>query len=218
MMGVLAMALFVLSHVVIARSGIKPALVAHLGERGYLATYSLLSLALLAWVVLAVLQAEPVTLWSAAPAATPFALLVTLVAFVLLGAGAASPNPLSVSFRKQGFDPTRPGLVGWFRHPVIWGLSLWGVAHIPANGTWPSLALFAGSALFGLVGSWTTERRIRKQLGAAQWQQLTGGAGHLDQRALVGAALGLAAWAGMLLLHPFLFGRDPLGQVVALFG
>ncbi len=213
-----AMTLFVLSHVVIARSGIKPALIARLGERGYLMLYSLLSLLLLAWVVLAVLQSQPVTLWIAPDAAYPFALLVSLAAFVLLGAGALTPNPLSVSFRKQGFDPTCPGLVGWLRHPVIWGLSLWGLAHVPANGTWPSLALFGGSALFGLVGTWTTERRIRKRLGAGQWQQLTSGRGHFDQRALVGGGLGLLAWAGLLLLHPVLFGRDPLGRVLALFG
>lgn len=218
MMVVFALAVFILSHVVIARSAIKPALTARLGERGYLAAYSLLSLVLLAWVVLAVLQAERVTLWIALDAATPFALLVTLAAFMLLGAGAVTPNPLSVSFRSAGFDPTRPGLVGWLRHPVIWGLSLWGVAHIPANGSWPSLALFAGTALFGLVGTWTTERRIRRRLGPAQWQQITAGRGHLERRAVVGAGLGLLAWATFLLLHPILFGRDPLGQVLAAFG
>ncbi len=214
----IAMLAFLVSHVVIARSGLKPALVARLGERGYLVAYSLLSLALLAWVILAVLQAEPLVLWQLAPALTlPVALLGTLAAFVLLGAGSLSPNPLSVSFRKQGFEPDRPGLIGWLRHPIIWGLSLWGLAHLPANGDWPSLVLFAGSAVFGLIGTWTTERRIQKRLGLDTWQALTRGKGSLDRRAILGGMLGVATWALMLVLHPWLFRVDPWAQALAVF-
>ena len=214
----IAMGVFVLSHVAIARSGIKPALSARFGERAYLAAYSLLSLALLAWVVGAVLTAERVLLWSAPAWAHGFALAVSAAAFVLIGLGALVPNPLSVSFRKTGFDPARPGAVGWLRHPLIWGLTLWGLAHVPANGDWPSLVLFAGSAAFGLAGVFAVERRLKRRLGPDEWRRLSAGRGHLDRGALLGAAFGLALWLALLALHPVLFGADPLAVLTARLG
>ncbi len=125
-------------------------------------------------------------------------------------------NPLSVAFRSYGFDPERPGIVGWIRHPLIWGLGLWGLAHVPANGDWPSLLLFAGSALFALVGTRAVDRRKKRRFGVLEWSRLTSGAGGLDPTALLGAGLGLALWAVALVLHPVLFGVDPWGLTESL--
>ena len=210
-MGVLiAMGVFVLSHVVLARSRLKPMLIARLGEPAYLAAYSTLSVALLGWVIWSVLTAERVFLWATPGWAYAFALAVSAASFVLIGIGALAPNPLSVAFRRSPFDPDRPGVVGWVRHPLIWGLTLWGVAHIPANGDWPSLVLFAGSAAFGAAGALAVERRLKRQLGPGEWRRLTAGQGHIDRRSLLGAAFGLALWIVFLLLHPILFYADPL--------
>ncbi len=206
-----AMGVFLLSHVAIARTRVKPFLVARLGARGYLTAYSILSVALLAWVIVALLQSPRLWLWPSPAWAYPFALVVSAAAFVLVGIGAVVRNPLSVAFRSRGFDPARPGIVGWIRHPLIWGLGLWGLAHVPANGDWPSLLLFAGSALFALTGTRAVERRKKQRLGEAEWRRLTSGAGGFDRAALLGAGLGLALWAAALFLHPLLFGVDPLG-------
>ena len=214
----IAMGVFIVSHVVVVRTGVKPALIARFGERAYLASYSALSLALLAWVIWALLAAERSLLWPTPGWAYGFALAVSAAGFILIGIGATVPNPLSVSFRKAGFDPDRPGVVGWLRHPLILGLTLWGLAHVPANGDWPSLILFAGSAIFGIVGLFAVERRLKRRLGAAEWRRLTAGRGHLDYRSLLGAALGLALWAAFLAIHPFLFGVDPLAVALAELG
>ena len=206
----IAMGAFLLSHVAIARTGIKPFLVARLGTRGYLAAYSVLSVVLLAWIIAALLQSPRLWLWPPPAWAYPFALVVSAAAFALIGIGAVVRNPLSVAFRAQGFDPERPGIVGWIRHPLIWGLGLWGLAHVPANGDWPSLLFFAGSALFALTGVRTLDRRMQRRLGEAEWRRLASGPGSLDGATLLGAALGLALWVLLLLLHPLLFGVDPL--------
>ncbi len=206
----LAMAVFLFSHVAISRSGVKPLLVRTLGERTYLIIYSSVSVVLLSWVIWEVITAERMVLWSTPSWAHAFAAIATLVSFVLIGVGAMSPNPLSVGFRKRGFDPNRPGFVGWVRHPLIWGLTLWGVAHIPANGDWPSLILFAGSAGFGAIGAVALERRSKRQLGSEEWGRLTSGAGTADINVVLGAAIGVAFWVLFLRLHPFLFGVDPL--------
>ena len=213
----IAMGVFLLSHVAISRTRVKPFLVARLGTRAYLAAYSILSVALLAWVIAALLQSPRVWLWPSPAWAYPFALVVSAAAFALIGIGAVVRNPLSVAFRSQDFDPERPGIVGWIRHPLIWGLGLWGLAHVPANGDWPSLLLFAGSALFALTGARAVERRKKRQLGETEWRDLASGPGSLDGAALLGAALGLALWVLLLLLHPLLFGADPLAITEALF-
>ena len=128
------------------------------------------------------------------------------------------PIPLSVAFRKAGFDPDRPGTIGWVRHPLIWGLTLWGLAHIPANGDWPSLVLFAGSAAFGALGVFAVERRLKRRLGDGEWRRLTAGRGHVDRSSLMGAARGLGLWLLLLALHPVLFNADPLAALLAQFG
>ena len=218
-MGVLlAMAVFVLSHVVIVRTGVKPALIARFGERAYLAFYSVLSLGLLAWVIWSVLAAERIVIWATPDWAYGFAIVLSAVAFALIGLGALAPNPLSASFRKTGFDPDRPGMIGWLRHPLVWGLTLWGLAHVPANGDWPSLVLFAGSVAFGVIGVFALERRHKRRLGDDAWRRLTAGRGHLDRRSLLGVAFGLALWLALLALHPFLFGADPLAALMARLG
>ena len=212
------MAAFIASHVLIARTRLKPALIARFGERAYLAGYSLLSLLLLGWVIWAVIAAERYLLWAAPAWAYGFAAILSLAGFVLIGIGVVTANPLSISFRQTGFDPDRPGVIGWVHHPLIWGLTLWAVAHIPANGDWPSLALFAGLAAFGAIGVYAVDRRRRRQLGAGEWRRMSAGRGHLDRGALIGAALGIGLWLFFLAIHPLLFGADPLAVLQAQLG
>lgn len=214
----IAMSVFVLSHIVIARTSLKAALIERLGERTYLAVYSALSLALLGWVISSVLAADRILLWSASAWSFGFAAVTSLLGFILIGIGTLSPNPFSVTLRKTGFDPERPGVVGWVRHPIIWGLTLWGLAHIPANGEWPSLVLFAGSAVFGTVGVFAIERRLKRRSEPNNWQQIATGPGHIDRSSLLGAIIGLALWIAFLTLHPALFGADPLAVLLTQLG
>ncbi|MEO0615815.1 MAG: NnrU family protein [Pseudomonadota bacterium] len=214
----IAMLVFVASHIVIARTGLKTWLTAKLGHRGYLAGYSLLSVVLLGWVIAALLAAPRMMLWPAPAWSWGFAAIVSLLGFVLMGIGALTPNPLSVGFREAGFDPGRPGVVGWVRHPLLLGLTLWAIAHVPANGDWPSLALFGASALFGLLGMRRVSQRKRKQLGPERWASMTASHGHLDRRAVVGALAGSAFWTIALVAHSSLFGANPLAVLRAQLG
>lgn len=212
----IAMGLFVLSHIVVAGSHIKPVLVRLIGQTGYLALYSLMSIGLMAWVIIALINADRLSVWTSPEWAHGFAAVFSLIAFVLIGSGGASPNPFSVSFRKGPYVLERPGVIGWVRHPVIWGLSLWGIAHIPANGDWPSLLLFGGSALFGVIGVFALEARAKAKFGPG-WQQAIAARGHVDFNSMIGGVAGFTLWLGFLAGHPFLFDVDPLAVLLSQF-
>ncbi|MEM8636936.1 MAG: NnrU family protein [Pseudomonadota bacterium] len=214
----IAMIVFVVSHVVVSRSRIKPMAIEAFGERAFRAGYSMMSLMLLAWVVITMINADRIIFWAAPGWSYPFAAIMTIIAFILIGLGSFVPNPLSASFRKKGYDPKKPGIVGWIRHPLIWGLTIWGFAHIPANGDWPSLILFAGTALFGFIGTRGLSKRYEARLGTEAWQELTPDRGHIDVNAIIGVVFGLALWATILVGHGHLFGVDPLAVLQAQFG
>ncbi|MEM7542473.1 MAG: NnrU family protein [Pseudomonadota bacterium] len=214
---VVSMVVFVASHVGLAHSPLKAAAIRRFGRVTYLALYSSLSIILLAWVIKSLIQSERTPLWPAPQWSYLFAAVVSCAGFALMGAGAATANPLSVSFRKSTFDAKTPGIVGWTRHPLIWGLTLWGAAHVPANGDWPSVVLFAGAAGFGVLGVTLVERRNKRRFSAAQWDYLTSGRGHLNRDAAIGVIFGLITWSAFLTLHPILFGADPLAILRAQF-
>lgn len=206
------MAAFVFVHILMARPAVKVRCVEVVGRPAYLVIYSAVSVALLSWVVVALSQAPRTTLWVTPAWAYPFAIVTSFGAFCSIGVGATTPAPCSVNLRPQeGYDPDRPGVVGWLRHPLLWGLSAWGFAHVPANGDWPSLVLFLGAGVFGILGAGAVERRRRRQLGRAAWARLSPGRGHLDGRAVAGILLGSVLWLAMLLWgHQAAFAVDPL--------
>ncbi|MEM9668066.1 MAG: NnrU family protein [Pseudomonadota bacterium] len=214
----IAMAVFVFSHIAISRTRLRPLAIGAMGERTFRACYSLMSLTLLAWVIITMINADRIVFWYAPGWAYPFAAIATIIAFILIGLGAYVPNPLSASFRRKGYDPKKPGTVGWIRHPLIWGLTIWGFAHIPANGDWPSLILFAGTAAFGVLGTRGLDKRMKTRLGEETWDELQPAVGHIDLNALIGVAIGMALWATILVGHAHLFGADPLSVLQAQFG
>lgn len=215
-----AMAVFMASHRIPAMLGVKDALVARLGARGYMVVFSLLSLGLLWWVIAAAGRAPYVELWEQTRAARwgvnvvmPFAGLLTV-----LGVGAA--NPFAFEGRSAGYDPERPGIAGVTRQPLLWALLLWSGAHLWANGDVAHVLLFGVFAVFSLAGMAIVERRRRRVMGAAEWQRLTRhtslvpfGAlpevrfGPLPWARIVGA---LVAWAVLWHLHAPVIGVTPL--------
>ena len=169
-----ALGVFLVAHVVPTRGALRAGLVARLGERGYLLAYSLVSIGLMVWVVLAARQAPDVDLWPAHAWTTWLAILVMPLSLVLLVTGAISPNPLSVAFRRADYPPGRPGILAVTRHPILWGFALWSVVHLLANGDLVWVVLFAGLTLFALAGMVRMDRKKRDRLGLDAWRALAG--------------------------------------------
>ena len=129
-----ALVAFIGSHAVAGLPGIRGRLLARLGERTYRIVYSVVSLALLTWVISAAIRAPYVGLWGPFPGTTALLVAVMAPASVLLAASVVEPTPFSLSFARGRFDPARPGTAGLIRHPLPLAFALWAGAHLIANG------------------------------------------------------------------------------------
>src|SRR5471030_301169 len=81
------------SHVLVSSTRLRGNLREQLGERGYLALYSLVALATFAWFVVAYAQAPTLPLWGFARWTAFVPIVVMPIAAILLIAGYTVPNP-----------------------------------------------------------------------------------------------------------------------------
>lgn len=214
-----AFAVFFLSHSIPLRPSVKPQLVARLGRGGFTLAYSVLSLVVLAWLIVAAAHAPYVQLWPRQQwqAWVPLVAMAAACAFVCLAVG--RPNP--ISFGGAGndhFDPAHPGIVRWARHPLLMAATLWAGAHLVPNGDLAHVILFGVFAFFALLGMRIIDARKQRQMGVAQWNALR------HQIKIAPLLPRPAEWAGaarrwgaaillygtLLGLHPFVLGVSPL--------
>jgi len=221
-----AMAVFLLAHVLPTRPRIRRRLTAVAGERGYLALYSLVSLGLLYWLILAAGRTPFVQLWPFAPWQLwlPNLLMPPVVLLATCGVGIA--NPFSFGGKTgpealEAFDPERPGITAVTRHPLLLAILLWAAAHLVPNGNLAHGLLFGLFALMAVLGMWMLDRRRRRQWGDDRFWTLGRNTALLGlprggRRAWADAfpprrvALAILVYLAILALHTPLFGVSPL--------
>jgi uncharacterized membrane protein len=101
---------------------------------------------------------------------------------------------LAVTIFPAAYLPTNLKRV--MRHPFLWGVTLWAVAHLLTNGDLASLLLFGSFAAYALFDMGSANRR-----GAA-----VSPLRHPLWRDGVLVAVGTAAYLALVRLHPLLFG------------
>ncbi|CTQ63354.1 NnrU family protein [Roseibium album] len=211
-----AFAVFFASHMVLVRPPVRPVLVRFLTPRGFSAAYSLLSLAILWWMIEAAQAAPYVELWSWEPWQNWVPIIAMLPACLIAAFGVAVPNPFSFGgAHNERFDPQRPGIVRWMRHPILVALFLWSIAHLVPNGNLAHAILFGAFAIFSLLGMKLIDRRRKREMGEDWSRQLNAArAAHLTQLSNPGGTLirllvGLFAYVGLAHLHPYFAGVYP---------
>lgn len=219
-----AMALFMVSHMLPTRPQMRQPLTAVLGPRGFLFLYSLVSVALLYWLIAAAGRAPHITMWEYAPWQTLVPNLVMPIAILLVVLAIGAPNPLSFGgAHSERFDPDHPGLIGITRHPLLWALLLWSVAHMAPNGDLAHIVLFGTFGAFSLAGMVLIDCRHRRQMGAVMWSRLTQRTSFWPFAAMLGEQwypyrtcpwlriiAGAVAYGILLMLHPLVIGVSPL--------
>ncbi len=164
----MAVAVFVGGHFFMSSLVVREPVIKALGPNGFRLLYSVAAVASLAWTILAFRAAPVVPLWDPGPELRHMPLLIMPIATVLLAAGSTTANVTSVAGERHADGP-RPvtGIVTVTRHPVLWAIGLWAMAHLLANGDQASAALFGGMAVLAFGGMAHIDHRRRATLGGA---------------------------------------------------
>ena len=154
-----ATAAFLATHFV-SSTPLRPALVGAMGEWPYRGLYSLVALVTLGWMIWAYVQApREALLW------TPLRLVPALVmplSFILIVTGYwRNPSLVGADKLLKSEDPAR-GMIRITRHPLMWGVMLWALAHIFARADPKSIIFFGGFLLLAALGTVLMDARKRK--------------------------------------------------------
>ena len=200
---------FLATHFV-SSTPLRPALVRTMGEWPYRGLYSLVAFVTLGWMIWAYANAPSRFLWLWWREAPYIAMPV---AFVLIACGYWR-NPTMVGADKllRSEDPAR-GVIRITRHPIMWAVMLWAIAHILARGDVKGLVFFGGLFLVALLGTISMDRRKRSNPDWPRFAAVTShvpfvaiaqGRNRLDWREIgwLRPAVGLLAFLGVLAFHP----------------
>lgn len=214
----LAALAFVGGHFLLSSAPLRRPLAAALGEFAFAGLYSLLALAAFAWMLISYGNAPYVELWPSLPVLRFIPLFVMPFAVLLAVGGYSQRNPTAVMqpMATAGSAPA-PGILTVTRHPVMWGVALWALSHIPPNGDAASLILFGGLVILALGGTVAIDakRRARDPGGFARLAAVTSnlpfaaireGRTRLARLELWRLLLAAAVYFGLLVAHPWIAG------------
>lgn len=160
--------LLLLTHFGVSSTGLRDRVAGAVGEGPYLGLYSLVALAVMVWLVMAYNAAPPgPVLWVTWPWGWYVPVVVLPFALMLVVGGVSQPNPTAVGGDRQFGEP-RPvrGVLRITRHPVMWGIGLWALAHMVPNGDLASLMFFGTFALLALLGTLFIDAKNRRRRAA----------------------------------------------------
>ena len=219
----LAAVAFAGSHVLLSSAPVRGPLARALGEWPFVGLYSAISLGLFVWLVGAYGDAPLVELWAAPTVVRYVALGVMVVASVLVACGLSLTSPTGVSLKPAAAGAPLAGIFKVTRHPVLWGIGLWAVVHVMANGDLASLILFGSLGVLALGGTVHIDRKKRTTMGG-DWRAFAGATSNVPFAAIAAGrtrvslkeigygrlVAGLVLYMVLLLGHEAVIGVAPL--------
>ena len=162
----LAVAAFVGGHFILSSLPVRRGLLGSLGENGFRGAYALFAIATFVWMLYAYGDAPHVELWPLTAVLRYVPLVVLPFACLFAVIGITTRTATGVGGEKMLDDPHPVrGIATITRHPFLWGVALWGLSHIAANGDAASLLLFGGLAVLALGGMAHIDHRRRETAG-----------------------------------------------------
>lgn len=222
-----ALAGFVAIHVGVSATGLRGILVRAIGEGPYRALFSLVSFALLAWMIhgFGEMRDNPFDALNQGLWAPPDWLRWPAYALIVFGlllafTGLFTPGPTLAGYEKRAFAAAEParGVLRITRNPFLWGVALWAAGHLLVNGERFAVMLFGALGLMVIFGARSIDRkgRARDPEAWARFEEVTSNVpfaaiaqgrntlklGEIGWRLIAALALvALIAWA-----HPMLIG------------
>lgn len=171
--------IFIGVHLFPAFVSVRQLLIYRMGETGYRAIFSLVSLGGFGLIVYGMGNADMVPLWEP-PVWGRYVTVGLMPLSILLLAAANMPSNI------KRITP----------HPMLWGTLIWSVAHLFSNGDQASLLLFGGFIVFSVVSIISANRRgARRQTDKKPFAK--------DVTVFIA---GLVGYSALIALHPYLFG------------
>ncbi|MEQ9812680.1 MAG: NnrU family protein [Azospirillaceae bacterium] len=218
----LAGAFLLASHFGLSSTALRARIAGRIGETAFLGLYSLVAAAAIAWLTIAYARAPygPV-LWWLYPIGHYAAVVIMPIALLLVVCGYSQPNPTAIG-QPQEYEAR--GILRVTRHPVMWGIALWALAHLLANGDLASFYLFASLAILALGGTLAIDAKKDRKLGVTyeMFRQQTSNvpflaiargrqsaAAAVQELGLVRLLIVIVAYGALLHLHTWLFGVPP---------
>lgn len=175
---VLGLVIFIGIHLLPSFVSLRQKLITRLGARPYKVLFAVISLGAFILTVMGMGRAPFQPLWTPPSWGGNAALLIMPFSFILLAASQMRSN-----FKRHT------------RNPMLWGVTLWSVAHLLANGDLASLILFGSFGVYSLFDIWSANMRgaLRQEIKYP-----------LVKDAMT-IAVGLVVYSAFLWLHPSLF-------------
>lgn len=157
---------FVCGHFMLSSAPVRTGIVRRVGEKPFLAYYSLVITALFVWLLLAYRDAPLEILWPDNPVLVWGPAVVMPVALFFAVCGLTTPNPTLAGSEVMvsGGDPTT-GIIRITRHPFLVGVTLWALAHLVANGDTANVILFGGLLVLCVGGMWHIDQKNEARHG-----------------------------------------------------
>lgn len=168
-----SLAVFLATHVALAENPLRGLLIRTLGERPFLWVYGAIAIGQLLWIGWALDSAPAVTLWQPPAWTAAVPLLVMPVALLLMVCGFSQNNPVATMAPARMARREVTGVLAITRHPVMWGLGLWSLAHLATIGDAAEILRFGCFALLALAFLPRIEAKQRAKWGAAAWDNFT---------------------------------------------
>lgn len=217
---ILFLSLFLLQHFAMSHP-LRAPMVKKMGEKGFQATYSLLSFATFIPAIWAYQAIAPgASYWTVTPVLWAFATALMWVGSVLfMGSFVGNPAlPQPGAGQLAAREPR--GVFRITRHPMMWGFALWAVVHMLVAPR-QEVFILCGALLFlALAGAKGQDKKKQAQLGADwhQWQRATSfvpfGNG-LVSPGTKWLIIGTAFWLIATYVHPLAGG--PVAGIFAYF-
>ena len=219
----LAMATFVIGHFVLASLPVRQVLIDKIGNNGFRGLFSVFALVTLIWAVRCYVAAPYEELWVQTEALQSIPAAIMPIACIFAIAGVSTRTVTSVGGETMSPEDARPrGILTVTRHPLMWGFSLWALAHLAPNGDMASLIFF------GVLPSWLWPVwRISTTVGNGHGQRLgarcaddigdslprlypRANADRLEGYRVARLAMGIALYALLLIAHEWAIGVSPM--------
>ena len=176
---ILGIGIFVGVHLVPTLVSLRQQVIIRWGVGTYKKIFAVIALTGLVLIVIGKSRADFYPLWQPPAWGRNAALVLMAPAFIFLAAANMPSN-----------------IKRWIRHPMLWGVTLWSVGHLLANGDLASLVLFGSLGVFALLDM------VSANLRGATRQHIR----YPGTKDATVVAAGLVAYAALLFLHPYLFG------------